>query len=279
MKVLYSSSDFNSWRKTISPSSSVGFVPTMGALHEGHLSLVKASLKNADITIVSIFVNPKQFSAGEDFDTYPRDLEDDLNKLKQYNVDVVFVPGVDDIFGDPGGAIVFNHPFSKTLEGGSRPHFFPGVLSVVSILFNIVRPDFAHFGRKDAQQLILIEKMVSDLGSPITIIPGDTVRELGGLAMSSRNEYLTDKQKGSAKILFRSLKFAKKLLDEGGVDSIVIKREIKNILCLEKNIKIDYISIVHLDSLLEVSRDIRGPVLVSIALFIGSVRLIDNIFY
>jgi pantoate--beta-alanine ligase len=279
MKVLYSSSDFNSWRKTISSSSSIGFVPTMGALHGGHLSLVKASLKNADITVVSIFVNPKQFSAGEDFDTYPRDLEDDLNKLKQYNVDVVFAPGVDDVYGDPDGAVVFDHPFSKTLEGASRPHFFPGVLGVVSRLFNIIKPDFAHFGRKDAQQLILIEKMVSGVGFPVKIIPGDTVRESGGLAMSSRNKYLTDEQKNSAKVIFKSLNSVKKLLGGGVVDSRVVRESIKKTLSTEKTIEIDYVSIVHLDDLLEVNHEIGGRVLVSIAVLINSIRLIDNIFY
>jgi pantoate--beta-alanine ligase len=279
MKVLYTSSDFNCWRKTISPSNSVGFVPTMGALHGGHLSLVEASLKNADMTIVSIFVNPKQFSKDEDFDTYPRDLEDDLNKLKQYNVDIVFVPEFGDIYGYPGDAVVFDDPFSKTLEGASRPHFFPGVLDVVSRLFNIVNPNFAHFGRKDAQQLILIEKMVGDLGSPITIIPGETIRESGGLAMSSRNEYLTDEQKKSAEVVFKSLKSAKKLLDSGVVDSGVVRELINNIMATEKIIEVDYVSIVHLDGLLEVDHEIGGEVLISIAVVINSIRLIDNIFY
>ena len=191
----------------------------------------------------------------------------------------MFVPEFDDIYGVPGGAVVFDDPFSKTLEGASRPHFFPGVLDVVSRLFNIVNPDFAHFGRKDAQQLILIEKMVGDLGSPITIIPGETIRESGGLAMSSRNEYLTDEQKKSAEVIFKSLKSAKKLLDSGVVDSGVVRELIKNIMATEKIIEVDYVSIVHLDGLLEVNHEIGGEVLISIAVVINSIRLIDNIFY
>ena len=279
MKILNSVSAFNRWRKTVSPSKSIGFVPTMGALHGGHLSLVEASLKNADITVVSIFVNPKQFSEDEDFDTYPRNLDDDLNKLKQYDIDVVFVPGVGDIYRDGDIASVFEDSFSKTLEGSRRPHFFPGVLAVVSELFTIVKPAFAHFGRKDAQQLLLIEKLVNSMQYPIQIVPGATIREPGGLAMSSRNEYLTNEQKKSAGVVFKSLESAKKLLENGVHDASLIKNEIKTIISAEKYIEIDYVSIVHLDDLLEVNHSVRGRVLISIAFFINSVRLIDNIFY
>ena len=279
MKVLRSLSVYVCWKKTLSSSKSIGFVPTMGALHDGHLSLVEASTKNADITVVSIFINPKQFSENEDFNTYPRDLENDLNKLKDYNVSAVFVPSINDIYETEEPAIIFDHPFAQTLEGASRPHFFPGVIDVVSRLFNIVQPNYAHFGRKDAQQLILIQKMVDAADYPITIIPGETVREPGGLAMSSRNEYLTSNQKRELGIIWESLGVAKKMLDNGDLCANRICGAIENTLKKISRLKIDYVSIVDIENLKEVSGDVCGDVLISLAVSVGGVRLIDNIFY
>jgi len=279
MKIFRSSSDYLSWKKTLAASQSIGFVPTMGALHAGHLSLVDSSIKNADITVVSVFVNPKQFSDNEDFDTYPRNLENDLNKLRQHNVDAVFVPEANDIYKSGVSKIKFDHPFSKMLEGASRPHFFPGVIDVVSRLFNIIQPNYAHFGQKDAQQLILIEKMVEATRYPIKIISGETIRGPGGLAMSSRNEYLTSNQKGEMGIIWKSLEGAKKMLDEGVVDSGLVRQSITNTLLEVDGLKIDYVSIVDIESLEEVVGDIGGDVLISLAVVVYDIRLIDNIFY
>ena len=279
MKIFHSSSDYLSWKKTLAASQSIGFVPTMGALHAGHLSLVASSIKNADITVVSIFVNPKQFSENEDFDTYPRNLENDLNKLRQHNVDAVFVPEANDIYKSGVSKIKFDHPFSKMLEGASRPHFFPGVIDVVSRLFNIIQPNYAHFGQKDAQQLILIEKMVEATRYPIKIISGETIREPGGLAMSSRNEYLTSNQKGEMGIIWKSLEGAKKMLDGGIVDPGPVRQSITNTLVGVDGLKIDYVSIVDIESLEEVAGDIGGDVLISLAVVVHDIRLIDNVFY
>jgi len=165
------------------------------------------------------------------------------------------------------------------LEGASRPHFFPGVIDVVSRLFNIVQPNFAHFGRKDAQQLILIEKMVETEGCSIKIIPGKTIRESSGLAMSSRNEYLTIEQTKDVKIIWESLQLAKKMLDDGVVDPVIIRKSISSTLLRVDTLKIDYVSIVDIKNLIEINQPIRGDLLISVAVFVGGVRLIDNVFY
>ena len=279
MKIISSLSDFNDWRNSLLKPLTIGFVPTMGAIHGGHLSLIVESQNNADITIVSVFVNPKQFSKNEDFNTYPRMLKDDLKKLNEHNVDVVFTPKFKDIYNEKIGSFNFKDPFSFALEGCSRPDFFPGVFNVVSRLFNIVRPDFAHFGRKDAQQLILIERMVQEGNFSIKIIPGDTVREPSGLAMSSRNQYLSVDEKKSANCLYLSIELSKNLLLNGETNTNKIKAAMAKIVAREKKVVVDYISILDLKTLIEVEGVVRGPVLVSLAVFVGEVRLIDSLFY
>ena len=279
MKIISSLSDFNDWRNSLLKPLTIGFVPTMGAIHGGHLSLIVDSQNNADITIVSVFVNPKQFSKNEDFNTYPRMLKDDLKKLNEHNVDVVFTPKFKDIYNEKIGSFNFKDPFSFALEGCSRPDFFPGVFNVVSRLFNIVRPDFAHFGRKDAQQLILIERMVQEGNFSIKIIPGDTVREPSGLAMSSRNQYLSVDEKKSANCLYLSIELSKNLLLNGETNTNKIKAAMAKIVAREKKVVVDYISILDLKTLIEVEGVVRGPVLVSLAVFVGEVRLIDSLFY
>ncbi len=277
MKIISSLSDFYLWRDSIPHSMSVGFVPTMGALHPGHLSLVDKSLGGADITVVSIFVNPKQFSEDEDFSTYPRTLDRDLGLLNGLGVDVVFTPGVKDIYNEDVRAFSFVDSFSKTLEGRARPHFFPGVINVVSRLFNIVAPDFAYFGKKDAQQLLLIEKLVDLGGFSIKVVRCDTVREESGLAMSSRNKYLSTEAKDVACCIYRSLAYANNLLLHGEKSVDKIKGGMSQII--NKKMNIDYVSIVCLQSLVEVAGVVSGPVLISIAAVLDGVRLIDNIFY
>ena len=279
MKIISSLFDFCRWRKSLPRSASVGFVPTMGALHDGHLSLVVNSLGCADITVVSVFVNPKQFSKNEDFDTYPRTIKEDLSKLDGLGVDVVFTPGVEDIYNKDVESFSFKDSFSTVLEGAARPHFFPGVIDVVSRLFNIINPDFAFFGKKDAQQLLLIEKLVQLGGFSIKIVRGDTVREESGLAMSSRNQYLSSGSKKIASCLNLSLVFAKNLLLAGETNVNKVKGGMSQIIGEEKNIVIDYLSVVCLDTLTEVEGVISGPVLISLAVVLEGVRLIDNVFY
>ena len=279
MKIISSLSEFLDWRASIDSSASVGFVPTMGALHGGHMALVKHSLNEAHITVVSIFVNPKQFGENEDFNSYPRTFEKDRDLLKPTGVDVLFVPQYEDIYSNDIKSFAFESLFSYQLEGKSRPDFFPGVINVVSRLFNIVSPSLSFFGKKDAQQLILISKMV-DVGSfPVKIVPVETVREPSGLAMSSRNIYLSKTQTLSASKIYKSLLLAKDLLGCGEKEAKKIKNEIKKYLLADSAISIDYVSIVNLDDLREVSGSVNAPALISIAVYIGGVRLIDNIFY
>ena len=215
MKIISSLSEFLAWRAPISPSASIGFVPTMGALHDGHMALIKHSLNEADITVVSIFVNPKQFGENEDFNSYPRTIKKDCNLLRPTGVDVLFIPQYEDIYSDDIESFAFESSFSNQLEGKSRPDFFPGVINVVSRLFNIVNPSLSFFGKKDAQQLILISKMVEVGDFPVRIIPVETVREPSGLAMSSRNIYLSKTQTISASKIYKSLLLAKNLINRG----------------------------------------------------------------
>ena len=279
MKIISSLSEFLSWRSSIATDASIGFVPTMGALHDGHIALIKRSLKKTDLTVVSIFVNPKQFGENEDFNSYPRTFKKDCDLLRSINIDVLFAPHYDDIYSNDIKSFAFEDSFSRQLEGQSRPDFFPGVINVVSRLFNIVKPSFSFFGKKDAQQLILISKMVAIGGFPIKIVPVETIREPSGLAMSSRNIYLSKTQKISASNIYKSLSLAKNLLNSGKKESKIIKNKIEKYLLADSTISIDYISIVCLDKLKEVSGIVSRPALISIAVYIGGVRLIDNIFY
>ena len=279
MKVVKSTNELLAWRNQVKKNRVVGFVPTMGALHAGHLSLVKSSIENSDITIVSIFVNPKQFSANEDFDTYPRNLEKDLDSLGGVGVDVVFIPKHEDIYNKNIQEFSFEHPLTKILEGRARPHFFPGVINVVSRLFNIVNPNVAYFGKKDAQQLLLIEKMVQLGGYPIKVVRGETVREPNGLAMSSRNQYLSASAKERAACLNLSLVTAENMLDGGETRVEKIKKEMFEVINKDESISIGYVSILCLNTLVEVNNRVNGPILISIAVVLGGVRLIDNIFY
>ena len=279
MVVIKSTNELLAWRNQVNRNHVVGFVPTMGGLHDGHLSLVKNSISNSHITIISIFVNPKQFSENEDFDTYPCNLEKDLNKLNGLGVDVVFAPEYEDIYNENVEAFSFKNPLATILEGRARPLFFSGVINIVSRLFNIVNPDIAYFGKKDAQQLLLIEKLVQLGGFSIKIVRGETVREDNGLAMSSRNQYLSANAKEIASCLNLSLLSAKNILRNGETSVNKIKKEMYDVIGKEKNIVVDYISILCLDSWVEVEGAVDGPVLISLAVVLEGVRLIDNVFY
>ena len=248
-------------------SKTIAFVPTMGALHEGHLSLIKNARKEADIVIVSIFVNPTQFGPKEDYKKYPRTFSKDVKLLKEIGVDYVFSPKVKDMYPDGFSTYIFEDDLSNCLCGKSRPGHFNGVLTVVLKLFNIVQPDIAYFGQKDYQQLVMIKKMVKDLNLPIKIRILPTKRDKNGLALSSRNSYLSDKKYNEALSLYKMLKIVKKTrsLSEG-------KRNIKKV----KLKKLDYLIAVDSKTLKPVKKIKKGNV-VLIAAKVGKTRLIDNV--
>jgi pantoate--beta-alanine ligase len=259
-------------------NSVIGFVPTMGFLHDGHLTLVRQSIKNCDVTVVSIFVNPTQFSPTEDLSSYPRNLEKDFSLLANEGVDYVFVPDASEIYPEKFQTYVEVSEITKKHEGEFRPTHFKGVTTVVAILFNIVQPDKAFFGQKDAQQSVVIKKMVRDLNYDIEIIVVPTVREAGGLAMSSRNTYLDIKQKQKALIIYNSLNQAKELIAAGERDSRVLIKNINNNFLLETSVHLNYIRIVDAEDFTEpVTLEKGKSYFILIACKIGTTRLIDNL--
>jgi len=224
-----------------SEGSKIGLVPTMGALHVGHISLIEAAVKDCDFTVVSIFVNPTQFGPGEDFEKYPRPLEADLEICRQAGVDVVFAPEPEQIYPVENLTWVTVEKLTETLCGRSRPGHFRGVTTVCAKLFNIVAPDAAYFGRKDAQQAIVIKRMVADLNMPLEIVVCPTVREPNGLAISSRNKYLTEQQKNDAANIYKSLQACRRLIDAGTTETSQIVAEMKKILQQIPSGQIEYI--------------------------------------
>lgn len=254
----------------------IGFVPTMGALHEGHLSLVRRCKEENDITVVSIFVNPIQFGPNEDYSRYPRPFEKDKELLEKEGVDYLFYPSVEDMYPEGYETYVILERLPNHLCGLSRPGHFKGVATVVTKLFNIVQPDRAYFGQKDYQQAKIIQKMVRDLNFPIDIIVMPIVREADGLAMSSRNSYLSQEDRINAVVLYKSLQRARELILSGEREVSKIKKEMESIISSVAS-KIDYIEIVDPETLesLEMIPS-RGEVVVAVAAFIGSARLIDN---
>ncbi|ABN52135.1 MAG TPA: pantoate--beta-alanine ligase [Hungateiclostridium thermocellum] len=254
----------------------IGLVPTMGYLHEGHLSLVNMSRQNNDYTVMSIFVNPTQFGPNEDFDRYPRDLERDLKLAEAAGVDVVFAPSVKEMYPDGYKTYVNVEGITEVLCGKSRPGHFRGVTTIVTKLFNIVEPHRAYFGQKDAQQVAVIKKMVKDLNMNVEIITCPIVREEDGLAMSSRNVYLSPEERKSAVILSKSLMEAEELIKKGETDAKKIRKYIIDRIQTEKNAVIDYVEVVNADTLENVD-EIKGRVLVALAVKFGSTRLIDNV--
>lgn len=254
----------------------IGFVPTMGALHFGHLSLVRRANQISHTTIVSIFVNPMQFGPDEDYDRYPRDLAKDADTLKELNVEYIFAPDVSNIYAEGFSTEISNSKLGNILCGKSRPGHFKGVLTVVAKLFNIVQPDFAIFGQKDYQQLILIKRMVQDLNFPIEIISCPIVRESDGLAMSSRNSYLSPDERKAATILYKSLQFAEDKVENGEDNLESIKKEIKKMISKESLASIDYVETVH-PFTLEPLEKLKDEAVLLLAVYIGKTRLIDNI--
>ena len=256
---------------------SIGFVPTMGYLHKGHLSLVEAARKENDVVIVSIFVNPTQFGPNEDYNRYPRDLERDLRLLEPIGVDYVFNPSVEEMYPAMYSTYVEEVELSKYLCGASRPGHFRGVCTVVTKLFNIVKPTKAYFGQKDAQQFRVLRRMVRDLNMDVEMIEMPIVREEDGLAMSSRNVYLSPEERKEATRLYKSLLKAKELIESGERDVQKIKREMLKILD-HPLLKVDYVEIVDEETLRPVEK-IERKVIVALAVFVGKARLIDNMIF
>ncbi len=279
MRIIYEPNEmqeiakkYREWNKKI------GFVPTMGYLHEGHLSLVRQAKQENDVVFVSIFVNPTQFAPNEDLDKYPRDIKRDEELLRKEGVDFLFYPTVDNMYPDGFQTYVNVEELTKVLEGASRPTHFKGVTTVVLKLFNITKPHRAYFGQKDAQQLIVIKRMVEDLNVDIDIVGMPIVREEDGLAMSSRNKYLNEKDRKEAVCLYQSLQKAKELIESGIDDTNTIKTEMKKIIESYKIPKIDYININSLTTLEELNKIKKNDTLISLAVFVGKTRLIDNLW-
>ncbi len=258
-----------------SQGKKIGFVPTMGYLHAGHLSLVNLAKRHSDVVVVSIFVNPLQFGPREDYVVYPRDLERDLKLLEKEAIDIVFVPSKEEMYPSDFQTYVEVTELTKGLCGVCRPGHFKGVTTVVLKLFNIVKPDIAIFGEKDYQQLKVVQKMVKDLNLDIEIISHPTVREEDGLAMSSRNTYLSEEERRSALALYQSLKLAERLIIGGEREPERIKGLVKEYIEKFPYNKVQYVEIVDSENLKPVER-IEGEVLIALAVFVGTTRLIDN---
>ena len=274
MEIVHSIDQMKKLRRQI--KGSVGFVPTMGFLHEGHLSLVKQSKIDNDVTITSIFVNPTQFGPNEDFKSYPRDTKKDFKLLEIEHNDVVFMPSSAEMYPEHFDTWVDVGELTGYLEGKRRPGHFKGVTTIVTKLFNIVSPHKAYFGQKDAQQVVVIKKMVKDLNMNLEVVVMPTLREMDGLAMSSRNVYLNPDERRIAPILYKSLVLAKQLREKGETDPGIIKEKMISLITSAPSISIDYISIADCDNLQELPH-LKEQSLVSLAAKLGNTRLIDNL--
>lgn len=254
----------------------IGLVPTMGALHEGHLSLVREARRMCDVVVVSVFVNPTQFGPGEDFEHYPRDLTKDTALLTDYNVDYIFAPTVEEIYPRGFSTFVNVEGLSEQLEGASRPGHFRGVATIVTILLNTIRPDFAFFGQKDAQQALVIRRLVKDLAIDTEIVILPIVREDSGLAISSRNLYLTPDEQKSATVIHRALVQVKAAFKEGERSAGRLAELIRATIESEPRARLDYVTVADAETLERVDRVEERPTLIAIAAYIGKTRLIDN---
>ena len=254
----------------------LGLVPTMGFLHEGHMALVKRARTDNDTLAVSVFVNPLQFGSSEDISTYPRDVQGDLSKLEVAGVDLVFAPPRTEMYPDGFDTFVDVGRIASRLEGEFRSNHFRGVATVVCKLLSIVRPDTAYFGQKDAQQLVVVRRLCADLNLGADVVAVPTVRDADGLALSSRNAYLSRDERETALALYKSLRLAQRLWEDGVTDAGSVRAQMGELLGREPLAKVDYVSIAHAETLEELDR-IESPALVSLAVRIGKARLIDNI--
>ena len=272
MRTVFTLADLRSARLPF--SGTVGFVPTMGYLHEGHLALIRRARAECDHVIVSIFVNPTQFGANEDLSKYPRDLERDLRLIEPYT-DLVWTPSAEVMYPQGYQTWVDVEAVTRPLEGTMRPGHFKGVTTVVAKLFNGVQPHKAYFGQKDAQQVAVIRQMVWDLNFPLEVVVCSTVREADGLAMSSRNKYLEGESRQAATILFRALTAAKEMYQTGERDAEVLREKMKEVLNTEPLAQVQYVSCADYNTLEELDV-VKGKTLLSMAVLIGKTRLIDN---
>jgi pantoate--beta-alanine ligase len=263
-------------RKLRRENKTIGFVPTMGALHAGHLSLVEEARQMCDIVIVSIFVNPAQFNEATDFAKYPRDLTADAELLTEYQVDYIFAPEEQEIYGENFSTYVYVENLTETLEGASRPGHFRGVATVVTILFNTMRPDYAFFGQKDAQQVAVIKRLTKDLGFDTEIVVGRTVREESGLAMSSRNARLSPEERQKASIIYQALRKAKIAAKEGERNAPRLAEIVREKIASEPLAQIDYVTIVDEQTLEPIEKIGENAALIAVAVRFGNTRLIDN---
>ncbi|MEC8655493.1 MAG: pantoate--beta-alanine ligase [Verrucomicrobiota bacterium] len=256
---------------------SIGFVPTMGYLHEGHLSLIDLIRERSDVLILSIFVNPTQFGLGEDLEKYPRDWERDLQLCRERKVDYVFAPHADEIYLSDASTYVSEEGVSSGLCGQARPTHFKGVTTICAKLFNLCRPTYLALGQKDAQQVVVLKRMIRDLHFPIEVVIGPTMREADGLAMSSRNAYLNEKQRADALLLHRALEAGRRLVDEKGVRSVDrVKAEVMNVLRTGSFIRVNYAEVVDRETMkMEPGIELGRSMLV-VAVWIDTIRLIDN---
>ena len=259
-----------------SAGKSIGFVPTMGAFHEGHLSLIRRARKQCDRVVVSIFVNPLQFAEGEDFERYPRDFSRDLELAEHEEVDVLFHPAVEEMYTSAQGVTIQAGKLGELLCGPARPGHFAGVVTVVAKLLNIVQPDRIFFGQKDGQQAVIIERMIAELGFPVQMEVCPTVREPDGLAMSSRNAYLSAEERANATVLYRSLCHSATRIRSGERDASGIEREMRGMIAAVPGAALDYASVVDRRSL-ESVKQVDREVLVAVAARFGKTRLIDNV--
>ena len=263
-------------RKIRREDRTIGLVPTMGALHEGHLSLVREARRMCDVVVVSIFVNPAQFGPGEDFEKYPRNLTNDTALLTDYNVDYIFAPTVEEMYPKGFATYVNVEGLSEQLEGGSRPGHFRGVATVVTILLNAIRPDFAFFGQKDAQQALIIRRLVKDLAFDTELVILPTVREDSGLAISSRNLYLNAEEQTAAAVIHQALTRAKTAYKEGERGAGRLEILVRSTIELEPRARVDYVTVVDAETLEHLDKLDDRSIMIAVAVFIGKTRLIDN---
>lgn len=277
MKIYYKIDDFLDARSKLN-SKKIILVPTMGSIHEGHISLINKARSYADIVIVTIFINPIQFNSSIDYDSYPRSIEEDKKTLEKNGVDILFCPSSPEVYPEKFQTSVKVSLFSEVLEGKFRKGHMEGVATIVTKLFNLVRPDFAIFGEKDFQQLLLIKSFVEDLNIPVKIISGETIRDNEGLALSSRNEKLTNDEKIQATQIIKSLNLGVETLRSGEKESDNIIKKIKDYLADYNLIQIEYVSIRDINNFEKVNK-IDEDIVILISVFIGKIRLIDNLIY
>jgi len=259
---------------------SIGFVPTMGSLHAGHLSLVDLIKEQCDVLLLSIYVNPTQFGVGEDFEKYPRDLDKDLEMCESRGVNLVFAPESTEIYQEDASTFVIEESVGKGLCGNARPNHFRGVATVCAKLFNLCQPDKVALGQKDAQQVVVLKRMIRDLHFPIEVVVGPILREPDGLAMSSRNAYLEPKQRENALLIFKSLEAARKVVEEKGSNNVDrVKAEAMNVLTSGRFLRVNYVEVVNRETMSPETEVVAGRSLLAVAVWVDHVRLIDNLCF